>query len=105
MTAATRQILGSATYDPYKITPLKYLVIHTIERAFTVPADDAAFRTAEVVRRRYMSVRTGSAGPSRNHFPPELAEDWTALTVDGSHIDVDLQPQLLCHTFNLSDCP
>ena len=36
--------------------------------------------------------------------PPEVPQDWTALSVDGSHIDVDRHLPLRCHLINLGGC-
>ena len=68
-----------------------------IDRALAVPADEAAFRTAAVGRRPYISARTGPEGLLGSQPPPEVPQDWTALSVDGSHIDVDRHLPLRCH--------
>ena len=60
-----------------------------IDRALALPADEAAFRTAAVGRRPYISARTGPEGLLGSQPPPEVPQDWTALSMDGSHIDVD----------------
>ena len=60
-----------------------------IDRALAVPAGGAAFRTAAVGRRPYIAARTGPEGLLGSQPPPEVPQDWTALSVDGSHIDVD----------------
>ena len=75
-----------------------------IDRALTVPADDAAFRTAAVGRRPYISARTGPEGLLDSQPPPEVPADWTAVSVDGSHIDVDRHLPLRCHLINLGGC-
>ena len=75
-----------------------------IDRALTVPADDAAFRTAAVGRRPYISARTGAEGLLGSISPPEVPGDWTAVSVDGSHIDVDRHLPLRCHLINLGGC-
>ena len=72
-----------------------------IDRALAVPADEAAFRTAAVGRRPYISARTGPEGLLDSRPPPEVPQDWTALSVDGSHIDVDRHLPLRCHLINL----
>ena len=78
---------------------------NAIDRGLAIPADEAAFRTAAVGRRPYISARTGPEGlldgiGRRRTFPP----DWTALSVDGSHIDVDRHLPLRCHLINLGGC-
>ncbi len=70
-----------------------------IERALTVPSGEAAFRTAAVGRRPYISARTGSEGLLGSRPPTEVPGDWIALSVDGSHIDVDRHlPRLAGHS-------
>ena len=75
-----------------------------VERAGAISADEAAFRTAAVGRRPYISARTGSEGLLGSRPPPEAPTDWTALSVDGSHIDVDRHLPLRCHLINLGGC-
>ena len=75
-----------------------------IDRALTISADEAAFRTAAVGRRPYISARTGPEGLLGSRPPPEVPQDWTALSVDGSHIDVDRHLPLRCHLINLGGC-
>ena len=76
----------------------------TLERAQIVPPDEAAFRTAAVGRRPYISARTGSEGLLDSIAPPDVPADWTAVSVDGSHIDVDRHLPLRCHLINLGGC-
>ena len=57
-----------------------------VEQALDVPADEAAFRTAAVGRRPYISARTGPEGLLGSRSLPEVPQDWVALLVDGSHI-------------------
>lgn len=76
----------------------------TLNRARIVPPDEAAFRTAAVGRRPYISARTGTEGLLDSITPPEVPADWTAVSVDGSHIDVDRHLPLRCHLINLGGC-
>ena len=76
----------------------------TMERGFRVSADAAARRTAAVGRRPYVSARTGSEGLLDSIPPPAVPRDWAALSVDGSHIDVDCHLPLRCHLINLGGC-
>ena len=75
-----------------------------VERALDVPTDEAAFRTAAVGRRPYISARTGPEGLLDSQPPPDVPQDWVALSVDGSHIDVDRHLPLRCHLINLGGC-
>ena len=75
-----------------------------IDRALAVPAGGAAFRTAAVGRRPYIAARTGPEGLLGSRPPPQVPQDWTALSVDGSHIDVDRHLPLRCHLINLGGC-
>ena len=77
---------------------------NAIDRALSVPADDAAFRTSAVGRRPYISARTGAEGLLGSMPPPEVPKDWTAVSVDGSHIDVDRHLPLRCFLINLGGC-
>ena len=74
---------------------------NAIDRGLAISADEAAFRTAAVGRRPYISARTGPEGLLSSIAPPDLPADWTALSVDGSHIDVDRHLPLRCHLINL----
>ena len=76
----------------------------SINRALSVTADDAAFRTSAVGRRPYISARTGSEGLLGNISPPDVPADWTAVSVDGSHIDVDRHLPLRCFLIKLGGC-
>ena len=75
-----------------------------VDRALDIPIDEAAFRTAAVGRRPYISARTGPEGLLGSRPPPEVPQDWVALSVDGSHIDVDRHLPLRCHLINLGGC-
>ena len=75
-----------------------------IDRALAVPAGGAAFRTAAVGRRPYIAARTGPESLLGSRLPPEVPQDWTALSVDGSHIDVERHLPLRCHLINLGGC-
>ena len=75
-----------------------------VDRALDVPIDEAAFRTAAVGRRPYISARTGPEGLLGSRPPPDVPQDWVALSVDGSHIDVDRHLPLRCHLINLGGC-
>ena len=61
-------------------------------------------RTAEVGRRPYIFARTDPEGLLGSRPPPDVPQDWTALSVDGSHIDVDRHLPLRCHLINLGGC-
>ncbi len=75
-----------------------------IDRALSIPVDEAAFRTAAVGRRPYISARTGAEGLLGSIAPPDVPADWTAVSVDGSHIDVDRHLPLRCFLINLGGC-
>ena len=73
-------------------------------QAGAIPTDEAAFRTAAVGRRPYISARASPEGLLGGRTPPEVSQDWVALSVDGSHIDVDRHLPLRCHLINLGGC-
>ena len=76
-----------------------------IDRALAVPAGEGAFRTAAVGRRPYIAARTGPESLLGSPgYRPRVPQDWTALSVDGSHIAVDRHLPLRCHLVNLGGC-
>ena len=76
----------------------------TRARARAVAPADAAARTAAAGRRPYALARTGPEGLLASIPPPAAPADWTALSVDGSHIDVDRHLPLRCYLLNLGGC-
>lgn len=76
----------------------------TLDRALAIAPDAAASRTAAVGRRPFISARTGPEELLASKPPPPLPADWTALAVDGSHIDIDRHLPLRCYLINLGGC-
>ena len=76
----------------------------TLARARAVAPADAAARTAAAGRRPYALARTGTEGLLASIPPPDAPADWAALSVDGSHIDVDRHLPLRCYLLNLGGC-
>ena len=76
----------------------------TLDRALAVSADEAADRTATSGRRPFVFARTGPEGLLTGREPQAAPTNWTALSVDGSHIDVDRHLPLRCHLINLGGC-
>ena len=101
---ATRQLLSAMDGVAASVRDHGHRLTDTLERAQTVPPDEAAFRTAAVGRRPYISARAGPEGLLDSIAPPEVPQDWVALSVDGSHIDVDRHLSLRCHLINLGGC-
>ena len=100
----TRQLL-SALYDVALASRTHAQRLNdTLERGLNRSADAAARRTAAVGRRPYLSARTGPEGLLGSRPPPDVPSDWTALSVDGSHIAVDRHLPLRCHLTNLGGC-
>ena len=79
-------------------------LIKTLGRAQDIPVSAAESCTAAVGRRPYISARTGPEGLLDSIAPPDVPADWTAVAVDGSHIDVDRHLPLRCHLINLGGC-
>ena len=77
---------------------------NAIDRGLAIPADEAAFHTPAVGRRPYISARIGPEGLLDSIAPPDVPADWTVVSVDGSHIDVDRHLPLRCHLINLGGC-
>ena len=76
----------------------------TLDRAIAVSPAEAADRTASSGRRPFVFSRTGPEGLLGSREPQPAPNDWTALSVDGSHIDVDRHLPLRCHLINLGGC-
>ena len=76
----------------------------TLDRAMAVTPADAAARTASAGRRPFIISRTGPEGLLDTIPPPDAPADWTAVSVDGSHIDVDRHLPLHCYLINLGGC-
>ena len=100
----TRQLLSAMDAVADAVRSHGDRLARTLERTRSVPADEAAFRTAAVGRRPYISARTGPEGLLDSHPPPKVPADWTTVSVDGSHIDVDRHLSLRCHLINLGGC-
>ncbi len=100
----TRQLLSTLDGVVSDARTRAHRLDGAVERALDIPAADAAFRTAAVGRRPYISARSGPEGLLGSRPPPEAPQDWVALSVDGSHIDVDRHLPLRCHLINLGGC-
>ena len=76
-----------------------------IVRAQALTPAEAANRTAAAGRRPFLFARVGPEGLLGRIPPPDDAPaDWTAVSVDGSHIDVDRHLPLRCYLINLGGC-
>ena len=76
----------------------------TLDRASAITPDEAAQRTASAGSRPFIVARTGDEGLLDSIPPPSPPRDWMAVSVDGSHIDVDRHLPLRCYLINLGGC-
>lgn len=76
----------------------------TLDRASAVTPDEATERTAGPARRPFIVARTGPEGLLDSISPSSPPADWIAISVDGSHIDVDRHLPLRCYLINLGGC-
>ena len=76
----------------------------TLDRALAVTPDEAARRTASTGSRPFIAAQTGPEGLLASIPPPSPPEDWMAISVDGSHIDVDRHLPLRCYLINIGGC-
>ncbi len=76
----------------------------TLDRALAITPDEAAQRTASAGSRPFIVARTGPEGLLDSIPPPSQPRDWMAVSVDGSHIDVDRHLPLRCYLINLGGC-
>ena len=76
----------------------------TLDRASAISPDEAAQRTASAGSRPFIVARTGDEGLLDSIPSPSPPRDWMAVSVDGSHIDVDRHLPLRCYLINLGGC-
>ena len=76
----------------------------TLDRAWAIAPAVAEARTAAAGRRPFIIARTGAEGLLGSIAPSDAPADWTAVSVDGSHIDVDRHLPLRCYLVNLGGC-
>ncbi len=76
----------------------------TLDRASAITPHDAAQRTGSAASRPFIVARTGPEGLLNSIPPLPSPPDWTAISVDGSHIDVDRHLPLRCYLINLGGC-
>ena len=76
----------------------------TLDRALAVTPGEAVHRTASAGNRPFIVARTGPEGMLDSIPPPPPPRDWMAVSVDGSHIDVDRHLPLRCYLINLGGC-
>ncbi len=76
----------------------------TLDRAAAIAPNEAAQRTAYAGNRPFIVARTGAEGLLDSIPPPPSPQDWMAVSVDGSHIDVDRHLPLRCYLINLGGC-
>ncbi len=76
----------------------------TIDRAWAISPEEASQRTAAAGRRPFIVARAGPEGLLDSIPPPPVPDRWAALSVDGSHIDVDRHLPLPCYLTNLGGC-
>ena len=76
----------------------------TLDRASAISPDEAGRRTASAGGRPFIAARTGDEGLLASIPPPSPPRDWMAVSVDGSHIDVDRHLPLRCYLVNLGGC-
>ena len=76
----------------------------TIDRAWAVSSHEAARRTSAPGRRPFIVARTGPEGLLNSIPPHDAPHRWSALSVDGSHIDVDRHLPLPCYLINMGGC-
>ena len=76
----------------------------TLDRASAITPDEAVQRTATAGSRPFIVAHTGPEGLLDSIPSPSPPRDWMAISVDGSHIDVDRHLPLRCYLINLGGC-
>jgi hypothetical protein len=72
--------------------------------AMSVAPEQAIARTANADQAPFAVARTGPEGLLASIPAPAMPDDWAAVSVDGSHIDVDRHLPLSCFLINLGGC-
>ena len=75
-----------------------------IVQGWNVSPDEARTRTESAGVTEFIVARTGVEGLLASIPPPAVPHDWSAVSVDGSHIDVDRHLPLSCYLINLGGC-
>ena len=74
-----------------------------LEAAAGISPDTAIKRTGAVANRPYMAAQVGDSLLG-THAPAPPPPDWCAVSVDGSHIDIDRHLPVPCYLVNLGGC-
>jgi GNAT superfamily N-acetyltransferase len=74
-----------------------------LETAVSIRPDTAIEKTRSATNRPYMSAQVGDSLLG-THAPDPPPPDWCAVSVDGSHIDVDRHLPVQCYLVNLGGC-
>ena len=75
-----------------------------VDVALVISPAEARERTDAVGERPFVVAQTHEEGLLASIPPPALPDDWSAVSVDGSHIDVDRHLPLSCYLVNLGGC-
>ncbi len=100
----TRQLLAAMDGVASSRRSRRQRFADTLDRALAVSPDAATQRIASSGRRPFLAARTGPEGLLGNLPCGDVTGDWAALSVDGSHIDVDRHLPIRCHLINLGGC-
>ena len=100
----TRQLMAAMSDVAATTRTRRQRFADTLDRALAISPAEAATRTASAGRRPFIVARTGGEGLLASIPSPDAPADWTALSVDGSHIDVDRHLPLRCYLINLGGC-
>ena len=100
----TRQLMAAMDGAASSRRSRRQRFADTLDRALVISPAEAADRTAASGRRPFVFSRTGAEGLLGSLAADDVPDDWIALSVDGSHIDVDRHLPLRCHLINLGGC-
>ena len=75
-----------------------------LARAREMGPEPARQRTQAAGELPFVVARTGAEGLLDSIAPPDGPHNWAAVSVDGSHIDVDRHLPLSCYLINLGGC-
>jgi hypothetical protein len=75
-----------------------------IRRALAITPGEAIQRTRGSASLQFVVAQTGDEGLLDSIPPPSMPTEWAAVSVDGSHIDVDRHLPVSCYLINLGGC-
>ena len=101
---ATRQLQSAIGDVAMTLRNRRQRFADAVDIARIISPAEARERTDATGERPFVAAQTHEEGLLASIPPPALPDDWSAVSVDGSHIDVDRHLPLSCYLVNLGGC-